>query len=98
MSGGRCAAHRPCRLTSSLSGAVIWLNTARPSGVRHSWARVSSGMISSRTNERIHASFSSNSGSVSKSHAISVCTPVLARRSRRGGRGGDPTQVPPNAR
>jgi hypothetical protein len=27
-------------------------------------------MISSRTNPRIHASFSSNSGSVEKSHAI----------------------------
>ena len=74
MSGGRWAAHRPWRLTSSFSGAVIWLSTARPSGVRHSSASVSSGMISSRTKERIHASFSSNSGSVSKSHAI-WCAP-----------------------
>ena len=51
MSGGRWAAHKPCLRTSSLSGSVIRRNVARPSGLRHSSASVSSGMISSRTND-----------------------------------------------
>ena len=76
MSGGRCAAHRPWRLTSSFSG-VGDLGEHRPAlrACASRSASVSSGMISSRTNARIQSSFSSNSGSVSKSHAIVRCAP-----------------------
>ena len=70
MSGGRWAAHRPCLRTSSFSGAVIVSSAARPSGVRHTSRSDSSGKISSRTNVSIQSSFSWNSGSVLKSHAI----------------------------
>src|SRR3954464_14249845 len=69
--GGRCAAHRPRSLTCSLSGAIARSNPSWPSSSK----TVSIGQISSRTNSRIQSSFSWNSGSVEKSHAMSVPPP-----------------------
>src|SRR5919108_2074942 len=68
-SRSRWAAQRPRCFTSSCNG-----RTARS---RVSWSRfsVSRGKTSSRTNSRIHASFASNSGSVSKSQAIRARLP-----------------------
>ena len=58
MSGGRWAAQRSWRFTSFLQRRRDLRELlARPSGVRHRSASVSSGMISSRTNVRVHSSF-----------------------------------------
>src|SRR5215207_7645676 len=65
-SGGRWAAHRPCSLTVSRSGAS---SRSSSSWVRSS-ASASSGQTSSRTKARIQASLASNSGSVEKSHGM----------------------------
>ena len=64
--GGRCAAHSPLALTCSCSGRI---STRTWSYVRSS---VSNGNTSSRTKPRIHSSFSSNSGSVEKSQAMTT--------------------------
>ena len=71
-SGPRCAAHRPCgpaprpaSARTSGRGLVVERVERRGCGKTRS-----SGSICSRTNCRIHSSFVSNSGSVSKSHAI----------------------------
>src|SRR3984957_13140970 len=72
-SGGRCAAPSPWALTCSWSGRI---STRTWSYVRSS---VSSGNTSSRTKPRIHASFSSNSGSVEKSQAIGAPSPLPRR-------------------
>src|SRR5690242_14336027 len=83
MSGGRWAAHRSWRFTSSFMGAVILANSARPSGVRQRSASVSSGMISSRTKVRIQSSFASNSGSVEKSQAMRPSSGVVVELQSR---------------
>jgi len=55
-------------------GDTLWagMGGARDQDAAASRSRVSSGMNSSRTNPRIHESFSSNSGSVEKSQAIRI--------------------------
>src|SRR4051794_9320577 len=70
-SGGRWAAHSPRSLTCSLSGAIARSKPSWPSSSN----TVSIGQISSRTNSRIQSSFCWNSGSVEKSHAMSVPPP-----------------------
>ncbi len=70
-SGGRWAAHRPRSLTCSLSGAMARSKPSWPSSSK----TVSIGQISSRTNSRIQSSCCWNSGSVEKSHAMSVPPP-----------------------
>src|SRR5947209_7600507 len=76
-SGGRWVAQRPRPFTSCWRSAMMRLRVASSTG------RTSSGMIASRTNSRIQASFSSNSGSVLKSQLIGVS--LLS-----GGRGWSP--------
>src|SRR5438874_2317191 len=66
ISGGRWVAHSPRFLTSSWSERT----TRKALSRSMSSTATSSGQTSSRMNVRIHASFSSNSGSVSKSQGM----------------------------
>jgi Uncharacterized protein conserved in bacteria (DUF2332) len=59
------------RLGEAAAGRAVARAPAQGAGAA-SRSRVSSGMNSSRTNPRIHESFSSNSGLVEKSQAIRI--------------------------
>src|SRR6478735_7217397 len=69
-SGPRCGAHNPWSRTCCLSGSTILRRSSLSGRNSQPGKTTSSGSISSRTKSRIHSSFSSNSGSVEKSHAI----------------------------
>src|SRR5271156_6214697 len=71
-SGPRCGAHRPWSRTCCLSGSTILRRSSFSGKNSQPGNNTSSGSTSSWTNSRIQSSFFANSGSVEKSHAMSI--------------------------
>src|ERR1700729_2295640 len=95
-SGPRCGAHSPWSRTCCLSGSTN-LRRSSLSGKNSQPPNItSSGSPSARTNSRIQSSFFANSGSVEKSHAISITPrsegisgkPAVDPHDRAGGEAG----------
>src|SRR5579875_1966362 len=89
-SGLRCGAHSPCSRTCCLSGSTILRRSSFSGRNSQPGKSTSRGSTSSRTNCLIQSSFSSNSGSVEKSHAMPnlLGDAAVGPQNRAGGEAG----------